>query len=186
MNPVKQIFVEIKLRDLMSIPDGWGVEEGREIYHKLLERVETHPEATIFRISLAGVRRTDVSFPRESVIELAVRYKGQKGFSVWDAADENLLDNWDAAAIKRAQPLFVWSRKGYRLLGSVPSAGLKGVLEFALEHDYVTTAQVASHFKWTASNASNKLRALTEAGYLLRREETARTGGLEFLHYRIR
>ena len=186
MKPVKQNYLELKLRDLMSLPDGWGVEEGREVYHKLLERVEERPEASIFRISLAGVRRTDVSFPRESVIELAVRFRGQKGFSVWDATDENLLDNWDAAATKRAQPLFAWNRKGYKLLGSSPSAGLKGVLDFALEHDYVTTAQVAAHFKWTAPNASNKLRALTEAGYLLRREETAASGGIEFLHYRIR
>ena len=170
----------------MSLEDGWGVEEGREVYHKLLERVEAHPNALIFRVSLAGLRRTDVSFPRESVIEIARRFRGQKGFCLWDVADENLLENWDAAAGKRQQPLFVWNRKGHRLLGLTPSPGLGKVLNFSLDYEYVTTAQVAKEFRWSASNASNKLHSLTEAGYLLRREEAATSGGIEFLHYRIR
>lgn len=186
MITMKQIWAEIRLRELMSLEDGWGIEEGREVYHKFLGRIEAHPQAVMFRISLAGVRRTDVSFPRESVVELARRFRGQKGFSLWDATDENVLDNWDAAATKREQPLFVWNRKGYRLLGPLPSPGLRRLLDFALESESVTTAQVARHFRWSASNASNKLRALAEGGYLLRREETAASGGIEFLHHRIR
>jgi hypothetical protein len=186
MNAVKQNWVVIRLRELMSLPDGWGVEEGREVYHKLLGRIEAHPEASVFRISLGGVRRTDVSFPRESVIELARRFRGQKGFCLWDVSDENLLENWDAAALKRDQPLFAWNRKGYRLLGLQPSAGLRKVLEFALEHDIITAAQLASQFGWTTSNASNKLRSLSEGGYILRREETAPSGGIEYMYQRVR
>jgi len=186
MNAVKQNWVEIRLRELMTLPDGWGVEEGREVYHKLLGRVEAHPEASVFRVSLGGVRRTDVSFPRESVIELAHRFRAQKGFCLWDVSDENLVENWDAAALKREQPLFVWSRKGCRLLGPKPSAGLRKVLDFALEHDVITTTQVASHFRWTTSNASNKLRALADSGYVLRREQTAPTGGIEYIYQRVR
>ena len=186
MNVVKQRWAEVRLRDLMALEDAWGVEEGREAYRKLLERVEAHPTALVFRISLAGVRRTDVSFPRESVVEMARRFRGQKGFCLWDVSDENLLENWDAAAGKREQPLFVWNRKGHRLLGPAPSPGLEKVLSFSLEHEYVTTAQVAKDFRWSASNASNKLRSLTEGGYLLRREEAATSGGIEYLHYRIR
>jgi hypothetical protein len=186
MNAVKQNWTEIRLRELMPVPDGWGVEEGREVYHKLLDRIEKHPSALVFRISLAGVRRTDVSFPRESVVELSVRFRGQKGFSLWDVADDNLLENWDAAANKREQPLFVWSRKGWRLLGPEPTAGLRKPLEFLLEHETLTTAQVANHFDWSTSNASNKLRALSDAGYVLRIEETARSGGIEYIYHRIR
>jgi len=186
MNIVKQNWTEVRLRDLMALEDAWGVEEGREVYRKLLERVEAHPSALIFRLSLAGVRRTDVSFPRESVVEIARRFRGQKGFCLWDVADENLLENWDAAAAKREQPLFVWNRKGYRLLGPTPSPGLSKVLNFAIEYESVTTAQIVNHFRWSPSNASNKLRSLTQSGYLLRREEAATSGGIEFLHYRVR
>jgi hypothetical protein len=186
MKAVKQNSADVRLRELMTESDGWGVEEGREVYHKLLDRIETHPSALVFRISLAGVRRTDVSFPRESVVELAVRFRGQKGFSLWDVTDENLLENWDSACNKREQPLFVWSRKGWRLLGPQPTAGLKRPLEFLLEHETLTTAQVASHIQSSTSNASNKLRALSDSGYVLRIEETARSGGIEYVYHRIR
>lgn len=186
MKGVKQNWVEIRLRELMSMPDGWGVEEGREVYHKLLGSVEANPSALVFRISLAGVRRTDVSFPRESVIELAVRFRSQKGFCLWDVTDDNLLENWDAAAAKREQPLFVWNRKGARLLGPQPSAGLKGPLEYALENETLTTAQVAHHFKWSSPNASNKLRALSDGGYVLRLGNTAASGGIEYVYHRIK
>src|SRR5206468_11789022 len=109
--------------------EGLGVEEGREVYQKLLDRVEKNPGAMVFRISLAGVRRTDVSFPRESVVELARRFRGQKGFCLWNVSDENILDNWDAAAMKREQPIFEWSRKGHRLIGPEPSHGLRQALD---------------------------------------------------------
>ena len=176
----------MRLRDLMSLPDGWGVEEGREVYHKLLERVEVHSQAVVFRISLAGVRRTDVSFPRESVIEMAYRYRGQKGFCLCDLSDDNLAENWDAAALKRGQPIFVWSRKGYRLLGPLPSTGLRKVLDLIMEQDNITTAELARHARATVSNASNKLRALSDGGYILRREQAAATGGIEYVYKRIR
>jgi hypothetical protein len=186
MKPVNQNWAEVRLRDLMPHDEGWGVEEGRDVYHKLLDRVEKNPGATVFRISVEGIRRTDVSFPRESVVELAQRFRGQKGFCLWNASDENILENWDAAALKREQPIFEWGRKGYRLLGPEPSQGLRQVLDFALDRDAVTTAQVASHFRWSAANASNKLRSLADGGYLLRREESAPTGGIEFVYHRVR
>lgn len=186
MKLVKRNCTEIRLRQLMSAEDGWGIEEGRKVYRKLLDQVEAHSGAIVFRISLAGVRRTDVSFPRESVVEVAVRFRGQKGFYLWDVKDQNVLENWDAAASKREQPLFVWTDKKARLLGPEPPPSFKDVLEFALQHDSVTTTRVATEFALSTSNASNKLRGLSDMGYLLRREETASTGGIEYVYQRVR
>jgi hypothetical protein len=183
---VKPSCTEIRLRELMSEPDGWGIEQGRQVYRKLLACVDAHPTSIVFRISLARVKRTDVSFPRESVVELAARFRGQKGFYLRDVNGESLLENWDAAANRREQPLFVWVDKTPRLLGPEPPRTVKDVLAFALQHDFVTTARVAGQFGLSSSNASNKLRTLSDMGYLLRKEEAAPTGGLEYVYHRVR
>ena len=78
----------------MPEQDGWGHEQGRLVFSRLLKAVEANPETEIFLISLEGVRRTDASFPRESVVELARRYREHRGFCLVGVQDEDLLDNW--------------------------------------------------------------------------------------------
>lgn len=186
MNPVKQNTLEVRLRSLMSHEDGWGVEQGREVHHRLLAIVENHPATDVFRIFLSGVRRTDVSFPRESVVELAKRYRGHKGFCLWDVTEPNILENWDAAAAKREQPILVWNKERANLIGRKPTKGTEEVFEIALKVDRIRAAAVAEKLNMKISNASNKLRSLAEEGYLLRRDETAPSGGIEYVYYRIK
>src|SRR6516225_4444458 len=101
-------IVRLRLADFIGgEPEAWGNDRGREVFTQLLAEVERHPGALVFEISLAGIRRTDASFPRESVVELARRFRKQFAFVVTDATNEDLLFNWDAAAIKKEQPLFV-------------------------------------------------------------------------------
>ena len=84
MGAVNQAVTTIRLRDLLDRDDGWGSEEGIAVREKLLRVVDSHPQSLIFRISLAGIRRTDASFARESVIELAHVLKGRRGVCVVD------------------------------------------------------------------------------------------------------
>lgn len=179
--------MEIRLRDHMTRSDGWGHEEGREVFTKLLHTVERNPGKRIFRVSLTGVSRTDASFPRESVMELARRYRGDKGFCLVDVTDVDILDNWAAAAEKKNQPMVVWLSDGsHRLIGPQPSKGNASTFEFALQTPIVRAAEAADALGLKVQNASTKLKQLWEQGFLLRREDVADSGGVEFLYFRIR
>ena len=186
MAPVNQSVLEFRLRQFMSSPDGWGHSQGREVFSKLLAEVESKPGRQIIRISLAGVRRTDASFPRESVVELARRYRGHKGICLADVEDEDLLENWDAAAFRREQPIMCWSGSDYRILGPKPSSGNVHMLTIVLAEGCLTASKAAASLGLKLTNASTKLKQLLEQGFLLRKDEIAPSGGVEYLYFRIK
>ncbi len=170
----------------MPEADGWGHAQGRLVFTKLLARVDAHPEARVFRISLDGVRRTDASFPRESVVELARRYRGHRGFCLIDVQDQDLLDNWDAAASKRDQPILAWRGDDCRVLGPRPSRGNDDIFCLLLNEAGATASAAAKKLGIKLNNASTKLKQLLEQGFVLRREEIAASGGVEYTYYVIR
>lgn len=176
----------IRLRDLMDREDGWGTDEGQEVFMKLSRLIDQHPAMAIFRVSLDGVRRTDASFPRESVMEVARKFRKKVGLCLADVNNEDLLDNWDAAAVKKEQPMFVWFAKGYRLLGPQPSAGSVGVLKLVLGNMETRASDVSKEFSLKIANASMKLKQLWDQGFILRREDIADTGGIEYVYFPIR
>ena len=177
---------QITLIDFMERSDGWGHDEGRKVHIKLVKEVESKPGIKIFRISLKGIKRTDASFPRESVVELARRYRGRKGFTIIDCEDQDMLDNWEAAAQKREQPLFVWKDSEYKILGPTPSKGNMEIFELVMQLPSSTATVAANKLNMKLTNASTKLKNLCEHGYLLRREELAASGGVEYKYYRIK
>ena len=86
----------------MDSDEGWGRAEGRLVYGKLVNVVEAHPGATVFKISMAGIIRVDISFASETVVEFARRFRGIKGFCFVDLSDQDLIDNWSAAAERKS------------------------------------------------------------------------------------
>lgn len=170
----------------MDGPDGWGHEQGRQVFNSLLKEVEKNPGIQVFRISLQGVERTDASFPRESVIELAKRYKGHKGFCLVNVSDPDLLDNWDAAGVKRDQPLTVWKGERPQIIGMQPTKGNLEILDYALSVPKCTAVGASTALKMKLTNASTKLKQLFDQGFLLRRDEVAASGGVEFFYFRIK
>lgn len=179
---MKQIAT-LPLRQFLERPDAWGREEGREVYPKLLEALERTPGAVLYRIDLSGVSRLDASFPRESFVALAKRYAGEKAFAISGAASTDLIENVDAAAHKLGMPMVVWDGESHwSLIGPPPSPGLKPVFDIAMAVGEVTTAMLvkAPHELGAANNVSNKLKQLTEAGYLVRREDSSVSGGKEY------
>jgi hypothetical protein len=183
---MKENFACIIFRELMDSADGWGHDEGREVFARLLTRVEANPGKKIFRISLKGVERTDTSFPRESLMELARRYRGDKGFCIYDAISKDLLDNWDAAALKKNQPIFVWGSEHYHIIGPDLKKGNASILDYALSRDQVRAIDAVKDLGLGLSNASSKLKQLWEKGYLLRSEEVAESGGIEYVYFKIK
>lgn len=181
---VNQNAMTIRLRDKMNAADGWGHEEGHRVHDALLLEVNAHSQVVVFRISLDGVRRTDASFPRESVCELARRFRGEKGFCITDVEDVDLLENWDAAARRTEQPLNVWLKNGeHKLLGIRASQGTARLFEMVVEADGLTAGEIAQRMEQGLSNISNKLKSLWSDGYIMRRERSAASGGIEFEYF---
>ncbi len=177
----------MRLREHIHGSDAWGHEEGREVFLSLLSVVDKNPGTQVFRISLDGVRRTDSSFPRESVIEIAKRFRGHKGFCLINIDNQDLLDNWDMAAAKKNQPILVWYDSGsYRVIGPQPSRGNREVFEHVVSSGFMTAVSCAKTVGLKLTNASSKLKQLSEQGFLLRRDETAPSGGIEYVYYAIK
>jgi hypothetical protein len=185
MKQMNQNGATIYLRQLMDRDDGWGNAEGREVFQRLLKKIEADPTKVVYRVSLDGVRRTDASFPRESVIELARRFRGNKGFCLVDIADPDLLDNWDAAAAKRDQPMTVWRNGKPEIIGHKPTAGNEEVLKYVLSKGEASAASVARELKLQLTNASTKLRQLEKDGFIMRHDEASPTGGIEYIYFGI-
>lgn len=177
---------KIRLTDCMEDSEGWGRSQGRDVYQKLIDFVESHPGISVFRISLEGVKRVDYSFASETVIELARRYRMNKGFCFIDLIDSNMLENWDAAAERKNQPIMVWEGDRPRVIGLQPSQGNLGAFNFALERPAVRAAEYSSSITgMSIANASSKFKQLWEQGFLLRREDASGSGGIEYTYSRI-
>ena len=170
----------------MGGPEGWGRVQGRAVYTRLLDFVEEHPGVAIFQVSLRGVSRIDISFASETVVELVSRYRGSKGFCLIDSEDPDLIENIDAAALRKGIAVMMWQGSRAKLIGASPSQGNKGAFEFALQRAQVRAAEFAhAHRGMSIANASTKFKQLWEQGFLLRRESAAQSGGVEYQYLRI-
>lgn len=177
---------QIRLREHMPASQGWGHSQGRKLYQELLACVEANPGIKIFRISLDGVDRFDASFPRESIMELAKRYRGDKGFCFVDVVDPDLIDNLESGAIKKNQPMINWTGESATIIGPPPSPGTVKIFNFVLSQESVKAADAVKSLDIKLNNASTKLKQLWEKGYVMRREEAAATGGVEYIYYRVK
>lgn len=176
----------LRLRDFMESSEGWGRDQGREVYQKLIDFVESSPGVMIFRVTLEEVKRLDISFASETLVELARRYRGKKGFCFIDLVNQDMLENWEAAAERKKQPIMMWEGKNGRVLGLQPSQGTLSAFKFAIERAHTRAAEFAAATSdISIANASTKFKQLWEQGFLLRRENTAESGGVEFVYYRI-
>lgn len=183
---MNEVSVVIRLIDFMERPEGWGRSQGREVYQKLITFVENHPGVLVLKVSLYGVRRVDISFASETVIEVARRYRGSKGFCFIDLTDADMLENWEAAAERKQQPLMVWKDNVVRVIGMRPSQGNQAAFDFALKRPRTRSADFASATPdMSIANASNKFKQLWQQGFLLRQEEASESGGVEFAYYRV-
>ena len=181
----------VRLRDYMESDDGWGNKPGVLVHQKLVRVVEEKPQVVMFRVSLEGVRCVDVSFARESVVRLAERYRGQKGFCLVDFEGidgievADILDNWRLAAIDLKQPMTVWTKEGPRIIGPQPTAPAEQLLKLVLERRDLGTPEAAKTLKKELNNVSTRLKNLTDRGFILRQEMPAQSGGVEFRYMAI-
>jgi uncharacterized protein with PIN domain len=181
--------VLVRLRDHMDRDDAWGREEGRVVSQRLVAMVEKNPGALVFRISLDGVKRLDISFASETVVELAHRYRRKKAFCLVDVDSQDMLENWDAAAQRKEQPLIVWRGDDYQVIGIEPKRGAIDAFSYAMQRAVARASEykdARQEQNMTINNASMKFKQLWQQGFLLRRESVSESGGVEFTYQRIK
>lgn len=188
MNRMKQNSITIKLRNFTNSALPNGNIQGKETFRKLSDYVDSHPAYSIFGISLDEIISTDVSFPRECVVSIAKQYRGQKGFFLqgMNKADRDLFDNWQAAAFAKDQPLVIWYGDEYEIMGPAISTSNLVLVNYVLDNKTVTTSKVADALNISVHNASTKLKKLVDQGYIMRSEDIAETGGIEFIYHAIK
>lgn len=183
---MNQKKIILTLLDFVEDDSPFGNDQGQASYSKLQKELNKYPNAKIVGISLKGIKRTDASFPRESIISLAKSKRGEIGFYLKDAISKDILDNWEYAARAKEQPLFVYDGKDWNVLGFDLSDDMKKLFDFIIKNETVTTAVIAEKFKLTAPNASMKLKKLLNQGLLVGSKETAESGGLEYIFSAIK
>ncbi len=165
----------------------FGNQEGKKVFPQLKAIIDSAPTQKVFEISFEGIKFTDSSFARESILLLAKMYRGNKGIylSNFDPKNVDMLDNWDYAAEKVEQPILVKLGDNVRILGSRLSSSNQEVFDLVMKKKQITTNKVAGQLNLSVPNASTKLKKLVDEGYILRVEEVAESGGIEFIYKSI-
>ena len=93
--------------------------------------------------------------------------------------------NIDAAGEKKEQPMLVWRGRSSELVGMKPKEGMREAFQFAMGRPQSRASEFAAQKDLSIANASMKFKQLWEQGFLLRRESSADTGGVEFVYVPI-
>lgn len=182
---MNQNSVILELLKFTNETHPYGNAMGRQAFVNLISHLDTLPKAHVIGISFGNVV-ADSSFLREAVISVVKHYRGEKFFYIQDLDDADVRDNCHYAAEAKRQPIVAWSGHDYSILGPQPSSSNLALLEMVLSKRSVTTAQAAVDLDISVQNASTKLKKLVEEGYIMRREEVAESGGIEYVYAAIR
>lgn len=182
---MKQNKVVLNLRDFTNDDHPFGNVQGKETFRKLVDYIDDHPTTLVFGISLADIVATDASFPRESVVSVAKQYP-DRGFYLEQVQNPDILDNWDYAARAKGQPLVFWNKNKYKILGSELTSSSAELVDYVLTKGFVLASQTAVDLDITVQNASTRLKKLMEQGYILRTEDVAESGGIEYVYQAIK
>ncbi|WP_122501792.1 winged helix-turn-helix domain-containing protein [Pseudomonas viridiflava] len=162
----------------------YGSASGKLAHAKLLAEIENLGKVNVIGVSFGGLDGADVSFLREALVYVIKRFKNEIAFYVTDLPDEDIVANLQAAAESGGQPVTYWSDDKCRFLGLEQSSSSRTLLDFIASEHSSTTSKVAEALAISVQNASTRLKRLYEEGYVMRIEETAETGGREYV-YRV-
>lgn len=163
----------------------FGNKKGQETYSKLKDYFDQNNSEKVIEISLEGIKATDASFPRESVISIIKHLNGEKSFYITGFNSRDLLDNWDYAAKAKNQLVVTNYDDALEVLGPDLNSSTTELINYVYSQTSVTTANVAKALGLSVQNASTRLKKLVNEGIILREEEAALSGGKEFLYKRL-
>ena len=163
----------------------FGNRKGQETYSKLKDYLDQNSNEEVVEISLEGIKATDASFPRESVISIIKHLNGERLFYLTGFNSKDLLDNWDYAAKAKNQLVVTNYDNSLEIIGPDLNTSTRELINYVYSQSSVTTANVAKALGLSVQNASTRLKKLVNEGIVLREEEAALSGGKEFIYKRL-
>lgn len=175
----------VRLRNLFTGPEVWGRAAGSLVQRGLIGKIGHDQVPEVIQLSLEGVKRMDVTFAAEVIIEPVRRYLGVKAICLVQLSDSDVAENIAAAAQCGRVPVTIWDGDVARIAGLLPRAGTREALGLALQRPSLRATELATMLDISLANASTKLKQLWQAGFLLRDDGIAKSGGPEFVYRRI-
>jgi hypothetical protein len=179
---LKQIMDDCKLL-------GESANEGKVLYSALVSHIDNHPQYDVFYITL-NATYFNASFAREGIVKVAQNYRMKKGLCLVSVEDEDSLDNILGPVAKLEQPIPYYINGEFHLVShkkiGVPSKTNQPIFDFLLSRGLTTANEVAEEFKLKLNNASTKLKALFEEGFVLRQDQKSTSGGIEYFYFAIK
>ena len=163
----------------------FGNRKGQETYSKLKDYLDQNSIEGVVEISLEGIKATDASFPRESVISIIKHLNGERLFYLTGFNSKDLLDNWDYSAKAKNQLVVTNYDNSLEIIGPDLNTSTRELINYVYSQSSVTTANVAKALGLSVQNASTRLKKLVNEGIVLREEEAALSGGKEFVYKRL-
>lgn len=174
------------IADLLKRQSAIGREAGEAVYAALLDWVLKTLRRSHFEISLLGIVAMDTDFASAAIIELAVKFRGRKGFTISGVQDQAIIDVLDTAARERGAGLILRDGGLLRLIGIEPSERHRALFEFAMTRtsfhgrDYL---EAERGIKLPAAN--KRIRTLLQQGLLVRRRQSGRGGPSKYYYAAI-
>jgi len=166
--------------------EGRGRSAGLRAQQKLQQYINARPDVDLFRISLDGTRRLDVTCAAAGLLAVVRHYRGTRAICLINLADRDVLENIAAVADRMKVPVTVWNNGEGQVIGLAPDSVLHHAKSFALSRPEVRAGEYAAASGLSVTNASSRLKQLWEKGLLLRNEVIAKSGGAEYLYCPLR
>lgn len=162
--------------------EAWGTEQGAHVFAAINKALIDLNDGTLVELDYSGLRRSDVSFQREAVVETLRKHRPRLLFVVVNLVDPDLRLNLQVALEKLDTSLVaVEPTRKISIIGRKLTPEQEAVLEFVSMARGVTSARLTkAPFSLRPSTASNQLTALWRAGLVRRVEGAAASGGREY------
>lgn len=161
-----------------------GREEGRKIFDKIVQRLESLSVDTLLPISFEGVKFLDYSCADEIICRTVSRIRSRdidSRFIIIQDASPTVEENILIALTTRETCCLLERGNKVEVIGKI-SEPLRETYTFALKKGVVTTGEVEKEFGLKVSACSNRLATLESMGLIYKVEEgpTGR-GGKRYL-----
>ncbi|WP_338555591.1 hypothetical protein [Paenibacillus sp. KS-LC4] len=164
----------------------WGREHGRTVRDKIVDNFAKQPKRLLL-LNFSGVNRIDFSCASEIVSILILRLAGElKGNNIMLSGLSSFVEENIDAALYKAElcSLVLFDDGEWKIIGKYSDA-LQQTLSKVIELGHADTPTLASALNIAVTSCNNRLKTLVTLGIVGREEQTAPTGGKQYIYKSI-
>lgn len=167
--------------------EAWGTQLGARVFGELNTILVSLDEGATVQFDYGGLKRSDVSFQREAVVETLRKHRPRICFIAVNLVDPDIRLNLSFALEKYEESLLVAEASGESsVVGRRLTPEQQNVLELVRASGELTSTRLTDPpLLLKPSTASNQLTMLWRAGLIRRVEGAAASGGREYRYYPV-